>query len=67
MLTSEDHALLVDVQDRLIDLFVQQDEARRAEDWPRVRVLREEIADTRFHQNNARRSIPRRMENGGKR
>jgi hypothetical protein len=47
MLTSEDHALLVDIQDRLIDLFVQQDEARRAEDWVRMHALQVKIDNLR--------------------
>ena len=36
MATLDDRAALTDEQDRLIDFFVQRDEASRAEDWPRV-------------------------------
>ena len=45
MLTPEERALLTETQDRLIDLLVQQDEAKTAEDWDRVRDLRAEIED----------------------
>jgi len=54
-MTSEEHALLIDIQDRLIDLLVQQDEARRAQDWRRARALQDEIADARFCQDKIRR------------
>jgi hypothetical protein len=45
MLTPEERALLTETQDRLIDLLVQQDEAKTAEDWDRVRDLKAEIED----------------------
>jgi hypothetical protein len=45
MLTPEERALLTDTQDRLINLFVQHDEAIRAEDWDRVRTLEAQIDD----------------------
>jgi hypothetical protein len=45
MLTSEERTLLTDQQDRLIELFVQHDEAMRAEDWDRARDLEIEIDD----------------------
>jgi hypothetical protein len=54
-MTSEEHALLTDIQDRLIDLLVQQDEARRAQDWRRVRALQDGISDARFCQDRLRR------------
>jgi hypothetical protein len=47
MLTPEERALLTETQDRLIDLLVQQDEAKTAEDWDRVRELKTEIEDVR--------------------
>ena len=37
MLTPEERALVTEIQDRLIELFVLQDEATRAEDWGQVR------------------------------
>jgi hypothetical protein len=43
MLTSEGRALITEIQDRLIELYVQQDEARRAEDQDRARELQVEI------------------------
>jgi len=46
MLTPEERALLTDQQDRLIELFVQHDEATRAEDWDRARDLETEIDET---------------------
>jgi hypothetical protein len=57
MLTPEERALLTDQQDRLIDLFVQRDEAVRAEDWDRARDLESRIdeaqgeADAIRHEN----------------
>ena len=45
MLTPEERALLVEQQDRLIDLFVQRQEASKVEDWTRVRELQTEIDD----------------------
>ena len=45
MLTPEERALLTETQDRLIDLLVQHDEARKAEDWDRVRALEVKIDD----------------------
>jgi hypothetical protein len=45
MLTPEERALLTDTQDRLISLFVQHDEATRAEDWARARNLEAQIGD----------------------
>lgn len=45
MLTPEERALLTDTQDRLIHLFVEHDEARRAEDWARARNLESQIDD----------------------
>jgi hypothetical protein len=40
MQTSEARALVTEIQDRLIDLYVQQDEARREHDPDRARVSR---------------------------
>jgi hypothetical protein len=45
MLTPEERALFTERQDRLIELYVEQKEATRAEDWVRVRVLQVEIDD----------------------
>jgi hypothetical protein len=43
MLTSEARALVTEIQDRLIDLYVQQDEARGEHDPDRARELQVEI------------------------
>ena len=43
MLTSEARALVTAIQDRLIDLYVQQDEARGEQDPDRARELQVEI------------------------
>ena len=43
MLTSEARALVTEIQDRLIDLYVQQDEARGEQDPDRARELQVEI------------------------
>jgi len=45
MFTSELREHLVEAQNRLIDLYVQHDEASRAEDWERLRALKTEIGD----------------------
>jgi molybdenum-dependent DNA-binding transcriptional regulator ModE len=43
MFTSEGRAPVTEIQDRLIELYVQQDEARRADDRDRARELQVEI------------------------
>jgi len=43
MLTSERRALVTEIEDRLIELYVQQDEARRTEDRDRAHQLQMEI------------------------
>jgi hypothetical protein len=45
MLTPEERALLTDTQDRLISLFVQHDEAVRAEEWDKALDLEAQIDD----------------------
>jgi hypothetical protein len=39
MSTSQERALVTEIQDRLIELYVEQDEARRAENRDRSREL----------------------------
>jgi hypothetical protein len=59
MFTSEQSEFLIETQDRLIDLFVQHDEARRAEDWGRVEALKIEIADAMARRDEIRNlSLP---------
>ena len=43
MSTSEERALVTEIEDRLIELYVQQDEAKRAENRDRARELEIEI------------------------
>ena len=45
MLTPEERALLIEQQDRLIELLVLKQEASEAEDWERFRELQGEIDD----------------------
>ena len=45
MLTPEERALLIEQQDRLIELLVQKQEASDAENWDRFRELQTEIDD----------------------
>ena len=45
MLTPEERALLIEQQDRLIELLVLKQEASEAEDWERFRELQSEIDD----------------------
>jgi hypothetical protein len=43
MLTAEERALATDIGDRLIELYVERDQARIDRDWERVRELQDEI------------------------
>jgi hypothetical protein len=45
MLTPEERALLIEQQDRLIELLVLKQEASQAENWDRFRALQIEIDD----------------------
>lgn len=54
MLTPEERALLTDQQDRLIDLFVQHDEAVRTEDWARARDLETQIDEAQSNADTIR-------------
>jgi hypothetical protein len=45
MLTPEERALMTEQQDRLIELYVSQEEAAMAQDWRRVGELQIEIDD----------------------
>lgn len=44
MLTQEERALLVDVQDRLLELYVLRERASKENDWERVDSIDTEIA-----------------------
>jgi hypothetical protein len=45
MLTPEERALLLEQQDRLIELLTERQEFTKVEDWNRVRELQAEIED----------------------
>jgi hypothetical protein len=45
MLTPEERALLIEQQDRLIELLFLKQEASNAQDWERFRELQLEIDD----------------------
>jgi hypothetical protein len=45
MLTPEERALVIEQQDRLIELLTERQESSRAEAWDRVRELQTEIDD----------------------
>ena len=55
MSTSEERSLVTEIEDRLIELYVQQDEARRAEDRDRARELQIEIDQARARREEIRR------------
>jgi hypothetical protein len=55
MLTCEGRALVTAIQDRLIDLYVQQDEARREHDPDRAHGLQVEIDKTTAQREEIRR------------
>ena len=55
MQTSEARALVTEIQYRLIDLYVQQDEARRENDPDRARELQVEIDKATTQQEEIRR------------
>ena len=55
MLISERRALVTEIQDRLIELYVQQVEARRTEDRDRERELQVEIDKATAQREELRR------------
>jgi hypothetical protein len=55
MLTCEGRALVTAIQDRLIELYVQQDEARREHDPDRAHGLQVEIDKTTAQREEIRR------------
>ena len=55
MLTSEARALVTAIQDRLIDLYVQQDEARGEHDPDRARELQVAIDKATAQREEIRR------------
>ena len=55
MSTSKERALVTEIEDRLIELYVQQDEARRTEDRDRERELQVEIDKATAQREEIRR------------
>lgn len=55
MLTSERSALVTEIEDRLIELHVQQDEARRTENRDRSHELQMEIDRAAAEREDIRR------------
>jgi molybdenum-dependent DNA-binding transcriptional regulator ModE len=55
MFTSEGRAPVTEIQDRLIELYVQQDEARRGDDRDRARELQVEIDKAAAQREEIRR------------
>jgi hypothetical protein len=55
MPTFEEHALLTEIDDRLIELYVRQDEAKRTEDRDLARQLQIEIDQARGQREEIRR------------
>jgi hypothetical protein len=51
MTAPEDRTELTAAQDRLLDLLVQQDEAKTSKDWPLVSALEEKIDSARIDRN----------------
>jgi len=54
MLTPEERALLVDVQDRLLELYVLREHASRNEDWQRVDLIDAAIAEAEAQRREIR-------------
>jgi hypothetical protein len=55
MFTCEERALVTEIQDRLIDLYVQQDEARKEHDPDRAHELQVEIDKATAQREEIRR------------
>jgi hypothetical protein len=55
MSTSEEGALITEIEDRLIELYVRQDEAWRANDREGARELEVEIGQVRAQRQEIRR------------
>jgi hypothetical protein len=55
MLTPEERALLVEVQDRLLELYVNREQASKRRDWQRVDSLDADIAAAETRRQEIRR------------
>jgi len=54
MLTQEERALLVDVQDRLLELYVLREQASKDQDWKRLDSLEADIAEAEARRREIR-------------
>jgi hypothetical protein len=54
MLTKEERALLVDVQDRLLEFYVLREQASKDGDWQRVDALDADIAEAETQRKEIR-------------
>ena len=54
MLTPEERALLVDVQDRLLELYVLREQASKNKDWRRVDSIEADIAEAEMQRKEIR-------------
>jgi hypothetical protein len=54
MLTHEERALLVDVQDRLLELYVLREHASRNKDWERLDLIAAAIAEAEAERREIR-------------
>jgi hypothetical protein len=54
MLTQEERALLVDVQDRLLELYVLREQASKDKDWKRLNSLEADIAEAEAQRREIR-------------
>jgi hypothetical protein len=54
MLTPEERALLTDVQDHLLELYVLKEQASNKNDWNRVQSLQADIAEAEAQRTEIR-------------
>ncbi len=54
MLTPEERALLVDIQDRLLELYVLREQASKAKDWRRVDSIDADIVEAEAQRKEVR-------------
>jgi hypothetical protein len=55
MLTPEDRELLIDIQDRLLELYVHREHLDRTGDRAQLRAINQEIAATEAQREEIRR------------
>ena len=55
MLTPEERDLLTDIQDRLLELYVQREQVNRTADWAQLPAVNREIAVVEAQREELRR------------